>query len=111
VTAAAAPTPRDALRVPLNADERIPALDRTLYREALACLLRRHAGIRGASVYPIARGEAIVRVMTARGWIPILVASTDRRDLETLVVRLDAGFGVQPKVAGRQTLVRNMDYE
>lgn len=106
---AAAPTPADARDVPLNADERIPALDRTLYRQALACLRRRHAEIRGASVYPIARGEAIVRVMTARGWIPVLVASTDRRDLETLLVRLDAGFGAQPKVS--HTHVRQMNHE
>jgi hypothetical protein len=109
VTAAAALTSADALDVPLSADERISASDRTLYREALACLLRRHAGIRGASVYPIARGEAIVRVMTARGWIPILVASTDRRDLQALVVRLDAGFAVQPKVS--QTHVRGANHE
>ena len=61
-------------------------------RTALQAVLAGRPAIRGASVYGIARGGTVVRLVTERGWIPVMLQPSDWADVAALVSRLEAAL-------------------
>lgn len=76
----------------LSAHASLPADEVAVLRCALAGLLARRPDLRGAAVYPVARGEAIVRIFTSRGWVPTLLTAGDRHDADALLARLESAL-------------------
>jgi hypothetical protein len=92
---------RDAVDRRLSAHASLPAAEVAVLRRALADLLVHRPDVRGAAVYPIARGELMVRVFTARGWVPTLLPAGARKDEGVLLARLEAALVERPApVAG-----------
>ncbi|MET0553952.1 MAG: hypothetical protein ABW221_12995 [Vicinamibacteria bacterium] len=60
--------------------------------DALQDIFARHPELRGATVYPMARGETMVRVVTARGWTPVLVRAAERTDAAAIEQRLESAL-------------------
>jgi hypothetical protein len=89
---AVAPVGRDPVDERLSAQGALPADEVAVLRRALASLLAHHPDVRGASVYPIAHGEVMVRVFTAHGWAPTLLPAGARRDEGALLARLEAAL-------------------
>lgn len=74
-------------------DLRLAPDDARAFEEALRGVLARHPEVRGAAVYGMARGEAMVRVMTASaGWVPVLVSAAERADSPAIAQRLEAAL-------------------
>jgi hypothetical protein len=97
--------PAAAVRGPveerLSADASLPVDVVAALRRALAGLVARHPDVRGAAVYPIAHGEVMVRVFTARGWAPTLVPAGARRDAGALLAHLEAALAARAGSADR----------
>jgi hypothetical protein len=94
MSASAAGDPRDPLDRLLASDVRLPGPDARAFEDALRGILARHPEVRGAAVYPVARGEAVVRVVTASaGWTPVLVRAHERSDGSAIERRLEDALG------------------
>jgi hypothetical protein len=87
--------------VALEGGESLDADDLAALRAALAIVLPRLPGVLRAAVYPLARGEAIVRLITARGWIPVVIGCSDWSDPPSMVARLEAGMAGVGSPAGQ----------
>lgn len=85
----AAPDPLARL---LASDLRLPPDDARAFEEALRGVLTRHPEVRGAAVYAVAHGEAMVRIMTSQGWMPVLLRAQERADARTIERRLESAF-------------------
>lgn len=71
-----------------------PAADVVAFEDALRRVLIRHPEVRGAAVYAMARGESMVRMMTASaGWTPVLVRAHERSDGSAIERRLEDALG------------------
>lgn len=82
--------------VALEGGQGFEPADLVTRRAALATVLPQRPGVLKAAVYPLARGEAVVRLITTRGWIPVVIGRSDWPDLLSLVARLEsalAGLG------------------
>ena len=88
---------RDPIDDRLSADAGVPADEVAVLRRALAGVLALRPDVRGAAVYPIAHGEAMVRLFTAHGWVPTLITRRrDRHDPAALRARRAAGNRAPP---------------
>ena len=92
---------RDPIGDRLSAEAGVPADEVAVLRRALAGVLALRPDVRGASVYPIAHGEAIVRLFTAHGWVPTLISSGDRHDPAALRARLESALAKRAPFDGR----------
>ena len=70
----------------------LDAGDAAALRAALQAVGSGHPAIRGASLYRIARGQAVVRLVTARGWVPVMLSAADLCDAAALVSHLEAAL-------------------
>jgi hypothetical protein len=95
-TAVPAVRRRDRLDDLVAAAAGVPPDEVAVMRDALGGLLACHPGVRGASVYAVARGETIVRLFTERGWVPVLIPAPDRRDAPAVLARLEAALDRAP---------------
>ena len=84
---------RDPVDDRLFADAGVPADEVVALRRALAGVWALRPDVRGAAVYPIAHGEAMVRLFTAHGWVPALITARDRHDPAALRARLESALG------------------
>jgi hypothetical protein len=83
---------RDRIDDLVAAGAGMPPDDVAVLRSALAGLLTHRPEVRGASVYAIAQGETIVRLFTARGWVPTLIPAGDRCDEHAVLARLESAL-------------------
>lgn len=79
----------DPLERRLATDKRLAAAEAAALREALATVLHVRPDVQGASAYPIARGELVVRLMLAGGWLPVIVTNRSTLDGRQLLAALD----------------------
>jgi hypothetical protein len=92
---------RDPIDDRLSAEAGVPADEVAVLRRALAGVLALRPDVRGAAVYPIAHGEAMVRLFTAHGWVPTLISASDRHDPTALRVRLESALAGRAPFDGR----------
>ena len=86
----------DPMERRISAEASVPGDVLSMLRDVLNALVKRRPELRGAAIYPMARGGAMVRLFTSRGWIPALVRPADRKDAVTLLARLESALGEAP---------------
>lgn len=76
----------------LEAAPEVAAARVATLQAALEVVLAVQPRVRGAIAYTIARGGIVVRLVTSRGWIPVLLEPDEWSDEHTVALRLEAAL-------------------
>jgi hypothetical protein len=73
--------------IALEGGESLQPTEAASLRTALAAVLGHSSPVRRASVYPLARDRAIVRLFLGQGWVPVILERRELVDAASLAVR------------------------